>query len=135
MLLLCGDIETCQGATQTYTGLQDFFTTKSFSVLHQNIREMEGKKDLVADFLFNNKVNIFSLSKTFLSHDNFTDVEIGGYSFKYKNRKQIGRGIGACIGEGILRTRRKDLEFGNLEMMGLEISFKNAKKFLIAVLY
>ena len=47
---------------------------------------MEGKKDLVADFLFNNKVNIFSLSETFLSHKNFTDVEIGGYSFEYQQR-------------------------------------------------
>ena len=81
LLLLCGDIETCPGPTQTYTGLQDFLTTKGFSVLHQNIRGMEGNKDLVADFLFNNKVNIFSLSKTFLSHKNFTNVEIGGYSF------------------------------------------------------
>ena len=62
-----------------HTGLQDFLKTMGFSVLHQNIRGMEGKKDLVADFLFNNKVNIFSLSETFLSHKNFTDAEIGGY--------------------------------------------------------
>ena len=104
MLLLCGDIETCSGPTQTYTGLQDFLTTKGFSVLNQNIRGMEGKKDLVADFLFNNKVNIFSLSETFLSHKNFTDVEIGGYGFNYKNRKQIGGGVGAYIREGIPYT-------------------------------
>ena len=118
-----------------HTGLQDFLTTKGFSVLHQNIRGMEGKKDLVAYFLFNNKVNIFSLSETFLSHKNFTDVEIGGYGFNYKNRKQIGGGVGAYIREGIPYTRRKDLECDNLEMMWLEIFFKNAKKFLIAVLY
>ena len=135
LLLLCGDIETCPGPTQTYTGLQDFLTTKGFSVLHQNIKGMEGKKDLVADFLFNNKVNIFSLSETFLSHKNFTDVEIGGYSFDYKNRKQIGGGVGAYIREGIPYTRRKDLECDNLEMMWFEISFKNSKKILIAVLY
>ena len=135
LLLLCGDIETGPGPTQTYTGLQDFLTTKGFSVLHQNIRGMEGKKDLVAHFLFNNKVNIFSLSETFLSHENFIDVAIGGYSFEYKNHKQISRGIGAYISEGILYARRKDLECDNLEMMWLEISFKNAKKFLIAVLY
>ena len=35
LLLLCGDVETCPGPTQTYTGLQDFLTTKGFSVLHQ----------------------------------------------------------------------------------------------------
>ena len=56
---------------------------------------MEGKKDLVADFLFSNKVNIFSLSKTFFSHKHLTDVEIGAYSFEYKNHKRIGRGVGA----------------------------------------
>ena len=126
LLLLCGGIETCPGPTQTYTGLQDFLTTKGLSVLLQNIIGMEGKKDLVADFLFNNKVNIFSLSETFLSHKNFTDVEIGGYGFNYKNRKQIGGGVGAYIREGIPYTRRKDLECDNLEMMWLEISFKNA---------
>ena len=96
---------------------------------------MEGKKDLVVDFLFNNKVNIFSLGETFLSHENFADVEIGGYGFEYKNRKQIGGGVGAYIRERIPYTRRKDLECDNLEIMWLEISFKNAKKFLIAVLY
>ena len=135
LLLLCGNIETCPGPTQPYTGLQGFLATKGFFVLNQNIRGIEGKKDLVADFLFNNKVNIFSLSETFLSHKNFTDVEIGGYGFKYKNRKQIGGGVGAYIREGIPYTRRKDLECDNLEMMWLEIFFKNAKKFLIAVLY
>ena len=118
-----------------HTGLQDFLTTKGFSVLHQNIREMEGKKDLVADFLFSNKVNIFSLSKTFLSHKNLTDVEIGGYSFEYKNHKRIGGGVGAYIRQGIPCTTGKDLECDNLEMMWHEIFFKNAKKFLIAILY
>ena len=68
LLLLCGDNKD-PGPTQTYTGLQDFLTTKGFSVFHQNIRGMERKEDLVADFLFNNKVNIFSLSETFLSHE------------------------------------------------------------------
>ena len=135
LLLLCGDIETCPGPTQTYTGLQDFLTTKGFSVLHQNTRGMEGKKDSVANFLFNNKINIFSLSETFLSHEHFTDVEIKGYRFDYKNGKQIGGGVEAYIREGIPYTRRKDLECDNLEMMWLEISFKNAKKILIAVLY
>ena len=109
--------------------MQDFLTTKGFSVLHQNIREMEGKKDLVADFLFSNKVNIFSLSKTFLSHKHLTDVEIGAYSFEYKNHKRIGRGVGAHIRQGIPYTRGKDLECDNPEMIWLEIFFKNAKKF------
>ena len=106
-------LKTCPGPTQTYTGLQDFLTTKGFSVLHQNIRGMEGKMDLVADFLFNIKINIFSLSETFLSHIYFTDVEIGGYSFEYKNRKQIDGGVGAYIREGIPYKRRKDLECDN----------------------
>ena len=44
LLLLCGDIGTCSGPTQTSTGLQDFLTAKGFSVLHQNIREMEERR-------------------------------------------------------------------------------------------
>ena len=104
LLLLCGDIGTCSGPTQTSTGLQDFLTAKGFSVLHQSIREMEGKKDLVADFLFNNKVNIFSLSETFLSHKNFTDVEIG---VTVLSTKTINRSTETleCISESVFCTQ------------------------------
>ena len=104
LLLLCGGIETCPGPTQTYTGLQDFLTTKGLSVLLQNIIGMEGKKDLVADFLFNNKVNIFSLRETFLSHKNFTDVEIG---VTVSSTKTVNRSEEAlkCISQRVFRKQ------------------------------
>ena len=104
LLLLCGDIETCPGSVQTHTSLQDLLTKQGFSVFHKNIRRMEGKKDLVADFLFNNKVNIFSLSETFLSHKNFTDVEIGGYSFEYKTINRSTEVL-ECISERVFCTQ------------------------------
>ena len=135
LLLICGDIEQCPGPLQAYVNVQNFLRTKGFSILHQNIRGLTGKKDLLADILYNNKINILALSETFLSHETFTDVQIGGYSFEYKNRKSAGGGIGAYIKDGTPYTRREDLECEELEMFWLELSFKNAKKFLLAVIY
>lgn len=70
-----------------YTGLHDFLKVKGFSIVHQNIRGLAGKKDLVQDLLFShNKVNILSGSEMFFSEKIY--LEIWGYvhSFKYKNR-------------------------------------------------
>ena len=85
--------------------------------------------------LFNNKINILSLSEKFLSNDVHTSIGIGGYSFEYKNRRKPGGGIGAYVKDGIPYIRREDLECEDLEMMWLEISFKNTKSFLISVIY
>ena len=111
LLLLCGDIETCPGPHKHILACR-FSSQQRVCLFYIRTSEewKERRKDLVADFLFNSKVNIFSLSETFLSHENFTDVEIGGYSFEYKSRKQIGGGVAAYIREGIPYTRRKDLE-------------------------
>ena len=139
LLLLSGGIELCLGpgmeCKETLTGLQDFLRVKGFSIFHHNIRGLTGQKDLIADKLFNNKVNILSLSETFLSNDVHTSIGIGGYSFECKNRRKSGGGIGAYVKDGIPYTRREDLECEDLEMMWREISFKNTKSFLISVIY
>ena len=89
------------------------------SVLHQNIRGLTSKTDLLKDLLYeNNKINILSLSETFLSKTNTDDIEIGGYEFEYKNRTNAkGGGVGAYIKTGTPYTRREDLECDDLELM------------------
>ena len=139
LLLLSGDIELCPGpgmkCQETFIDLQDFLGVKGFSIFHHNIRGLTGKKDLITDMLFNNKVNILSLSETFLSNDVHTSISIGGYSFECKNRRKSGGAIEACVKDRIPYIRREDLECEDLEMMWLEISFKNTKSFLIFVIY
>lgn len=128
LLLLCGDIEQCPGPEQIYPDLHNFLRVKGFSILHQNIRGLTGKKDFLNELLFSNrKVNILSLSETFLSHKAYTDVDIGGYTFENKTRHNAsGGGVGAYIKDGTPYTKRKDFECEDLEMLWLEISFKNA---------
>ena len=117
LLLLCGDIETCPGAVQNYVELQELLKVKGFSLLHQNIRGLMGKKDLASDLLFtHNNINILSLSETLLTSES-DNVEIGGYTFECKNRdKELGGGVGTYK-DGTLYTRREDLECDELEML------------------
>ena len=57
ILLLCGDIESCLGPD-----IASFLNTKGFSVFHQNIRGLHGKKEIISDIFYNNsKIDIFSL--------------------------------------------------------------------------
>ena len=135
LILMCGDIETCPGPIQ-YRDMDSFLKVKGFSLLHQNIRGLIGKKDLISNLLFtHHKIDILSLSETFLSSLE-NNTKIGGYTFESKNRDNgIGGGVGAYIRDGIPYTRREDLECKELELMWIEISFKNAKKFLLGVLY
>ena len=137
LLILSGDIELNPGPNTNYSDLINFTKHKGFVVLHQNIRGLQGGKDLIADVLFHNKkIDIFSLSETFLRNNVIFDTEIRGYDFEYKCRSERkGGGVGAYIKHGVPYKRRNDLEVDKVEIMWLEISFKNTKPFLIGILY
>ena len=67
MILMCGDIETCPSPMQ-YRDMDSFLKVKGFSLLHQNIRGLIGKKDLILNLLFtHHKIDILLFSETFLS--------------------------------------------------------------------
>ena len=81
LLILSGDIELNPGPNTNYSDLTNFTKHKGFVVLHQNIRGLQGGKDLIVDVLFHNKkIDIFSLSETFLTNDVIFDTEIRGTS-------------------------------------------------------
>ena len=120
LLLLCGDIESCPAPETSYTN-SNFLTRKGFTVLHQNIRGLPGKKVIISDILLNNtKAEIFFLSETFISPDDVFDPTIRGFDFESKsrsNRDASGGGVGAYIKNGIPYTRRVDLETDDLEIV------------------
>ena len=101
LLLICGDIESCPGPETSYTNISNFLTRKGFTVLHQNIRGLHGKKVIISDILFNNtKIDIFFLSETFISPDDAFDATIRGFDFEPKRRSNgdaSGAGVGAYI--------------------------------------
>ena len=120
LLLLCGDIESCPAPETSYTN-SNFLTRKGFTVLHQNIRGLPGKKVIISDILLNNtKAEIFFLSETFISPDDVFDPTIRGFDFESKSRSKrdaSGGGVGAYIKNGIPYTRRVDLETDDLEIV------------------
>lgn len=95
-------------------------------MLHQNIRGLCGKKDLLEDILLENKkIDILSLSETFVANDELFDTEIRGFDFVHKGRTTgMGGGVGAYIKQGVPYVRRRDLEKKDIEILWLEISFK-----------
>ena len=80
----------------------------------------------------------FFLSETFISSNDVFDSTIRGFDFEPK-RQSIGDasddGVGVYIKNGIPYTRRLDLETDNLEIIWLEVNFKNCKSFVVGVLY
>ena len=132
LLVLSGAIEICPGPT-----LENFLQSKGFAILHQNIRGLIGKKDLLTDILFNhNSIEIFGLSETWITPDCPYDLEIPGYKFKRRDRLSgIGGGVGAYIKDGVPYIRRYYLESEDCEILWLEICFKCSNGFLVAIVY
>ena len=89
ILLMAGDVEIQPGPM--YQDLGELLSHKGFSILHQNIRGLTGKKDIISDLLFHHKnINILSLSETFLSTQQ-NDVE--GVTFLNKEIVKMPREV------------------------------------------
>lgn len=84
LLLLYGDRERCPGPD-----IASFLNTKGFAVFHQNIRGLHGKVDIISDILLYSKIDIFSLSETFITQTDSFNVEIQGYTFESKTRQSV----------------------------------------------
>ena len=106
-------------------------------MLHQNIRGLSGKRDLLAELLFNHRsVDILGLSKTWTKPDSIDDLNIPGYNYERKDRVSgTGGGVGAFIKDGVPYIRRYDLENDSIEMIWLEICFKHTSSFFVGILY
>ena len=132
LLILAGDVEVCPGPT-----LENLFQCKGFSILHQNIRGLVSKKDLLVDISFNySSIDILGLSETWTLPDCMYDLEISGYKFERRDRLSgFGGGVGAYIRDGVPYIPRFDLEKENSETLWLEVCLKCSKSFLVAVVY
>ena len=93
LLILAGDVELCPGPN---TGLGNLLQYKGFSMLHQNIRGLSGKRDLLTELLFNHSsVDILGLSETWTKPDSIDDLSIPGYNYE---RKDTVAGSGGGVG-------------------------------------
>ena len=104
---------------------------------HLNVCGLSGKIDSLSLFIKEqHKFDIFGITETLLNEPIPTAlVDISGYSFERKDRKNDGGGVGAYIKSNIDYTRREDLENDNLEFICLEILSEHQQSYFVCILY
>ena len=94
LLLICGDIDLCLGS-QAQEILTDISKLRGIKLVHQNIRGLLRKKDIL-ETLFTNEKFITTLSETHIASVNSELFQIPGFKFVQKNRV-AGEGGGAAM--------------------------------------
>ena len=138
MLLLCGDIEVTPGPI--YETSQAFSSTRGIKILHQNIRGLFGKRDILSTIFDSGNIDIFTLSETHIREGSHLDVHdlysVPGYHFVKKNRRNgPGGGTAMYISDKFTFVRRHDLEQNDLECIWMEFVFQKAKNILVGCMY
>ena len=100
LILLAGDVEKFPGP----------WKKSDFSIVHQNIRGLSGKIDLLSLFILQNEISIFGVTETLLV-DKIPSalVNIDSYNFERKDRKASGGGVGVYVKSHIFFPSRKTL--------------------------
>ena len=129
LLIISGDIETCPGPS-LLKNIGDF------TIFHQNIRGLAGKKDLLQNFILQKNIKIFAVTETLLQDKIPTSlVDIRGYVFERNDRNNNGGGTGMYIKQDIEYIKREDLADNDIEATWIEINQKNCKSFILGVVY
>ena len=111
------------------------WTKKDFNILHQNIRGLFGKKDLLENFMIENNVKVIELSETLLnSQIPSSFVKLDGYNFERRDRGSPGGGIGMYIKNDIEYIRRSEFETDDIEFICLEVISSHTKSFCVCTL-
>ena len=82
LLLICGDIELCPGP-HVQENLTDISKLRGIKLVHQNIRGLLSKKDIL-ETLFTNEKFIITLSETHIASVNSELFQIPGFKFVQK---------------------------------------------------
>ena len=84
-LLKAGDIEKCPGP----------WKSRDFTIVHQNVRGLTGKLELLSLFILQHNINLFAVSESFLNDSIPSSfINIPGYTFERKDRGSAGGGVG-----------------------------------------
>lgn len=126
LLLMAGDIEKCPGP----------WKEQDFTIVHQNIRGLSSKLELLTYFIKNHNIKIFGVTETLLNDSLPTSfINISGYTFERRDRVSQGGGVGAYISNSLNYVRRLDLETYDIECIWLEIFSDYTKSFIVGILY
>ena len=124
LLLRCGDIEANPGPVKV----------KSLSVCHTNIRGLSSSKlRCIRTTLCN--YDVITISETFLSQNNTDDLRLPGFNtIIRRDRETFGGGVAVYVKEGLVFSRKLQLESSFIENIWLEFSTKSGK-ILIGTVY
>ena len=136
LLLLGGDTEICPGPQKT---LSDFFTSRGFKIVHQNVRGIPSNHHLLESFVNKTelKTDPICVSETHIKDgifvcDNSSLYSLPDYVFLQRNRN--GGGVGIFLKHKIKFKLRYDLE-NHLESLWIEICFKKSSKSVLIGCY
>lgn len=135
LLLLSGSVEINPGPSSTSDQLNDLLNSKGIKFIHQNIRGLYGKREILQT-LFNSQKCVVTLSETHITSNDSHLFEMQGFHFISKNR-QVGEGGGVAmyISDDIAWKRRHDLERDDTECLWIEIDILNSKNLLVGCMY
>ena len=130
LLLICGDIELCSGP-HVQENLTDISKLKRIKLVHQNIRGLLSKKDIL-ETLFTNEKFIITLSETHMASINPKLIQIPGFKFVQQNLiSGEGGGVAIYLLDDLKWNRRKDPATDKIECIWVEVDIFESKSFLV----
>ena len=128
LLLIRGDIELCPGP-HVPENLTDISKLSGIKLVHQNIRALVSKKDIL-ETLFTNKKIIITLSETHIVSVNSELFQIPGFKFAHKNRiSGEGGGVAMYLSDDLKWKQRTDLETDEIECIWVKVDIFKSKSF------
>ena len=101
---------------------------KGIKLIHQNIRGLFGKRDILQT-LFNRQKCILTLSETHMTTNDSELYKMSGFQFIHRNRQEAeGGDFTMYISGDISWKRREDLETDDIESIWIEIDILKGKK-------
>ena len=142
LLLICGDIELCP-VPHVKENLTDISKLRGIKLVHQSMRGLLSKKDILETFFTNEKF-IITLPEKHIASVNFELFQVPGFKLVLKNRiaGEVG-GVAMYLYDDLKWKRRTDLETDEIECIWVEVfghlwkslDIFKSKSFLVGCIY
>ena len=130
LLLLCGDIKSYPGPN-IQNNLQELSNMRGIKLIHQNIRGLFGKREILQTLLNKFKL-IITLSETHKASINLELLKVLGFQFIHKDQQNgEGGGVAIYLSDDIKWKQRTDLETEEIECIWVEIELFKESNFFV----
>ena len=109
---------------------------KGVKISQLNIASLRKNKVEIAELMYEQQLDIFCLNETRLSNDiRDCEISVDGYSIYRHDRNTSGGGVAIYIKDTLSHHKRDNINIPNLEIIGIEITPKHAKSFIVLSWY